>query len=146
MKKLKIYLLIVLITLSLILMGCASKEIKVADSQSKSNEIDIPQEQPTTSTESQEESVVNINMVAKKWEFIPSEIKVKKGDKIKLTIYSEDVAHGIILPEFDVNLQFQPGETREVEFIADKVGIFTFSCNVFCGEGHGGMVGRLIVE
>ncbi|PIN87528.1 cytochrome C oxidase subunit II [Candidatus Woesearchaeota archaeon CG10_big_fil_rev_8_21_14_0_10_32_24] len=146
MKKLKIYLLIVLITLSLILMGCASKEIKVADSQSKSNEIDIPQEQPTTSTESQEESVVNINMVAKKWEFIPSEIKVKKGDKIKLTIYSEDVAHGIVLPEFDVNLQFQPGETREVEFIADKVGIFTFSCNVFCGEGHGGMVGRLIVE
>jgi len=33
-----------------------------------------------------------------------------------------------------------------VEFVADEKGSFEFSCSVYCGEGHGSMDGKLIVN
>jgi cytochrome c oxidase subunit 2 len=33
-----------------------------------------------------------------------------------------------------------------VEFVADKAGTFTFSCSVYCGKGHRGMKGELVVS
>ena len=85
-------------------------------------------------------------MTAKRWEFTPSSITVNKGDTVKLTITSEDVTHGFNLPEFGVNAQLQPGKTIAVEFVADKTGTFSFFCSVFCGTGHSGMRGTLIVK
>jgi len=34
----------------------------------------------------------------------------------------------------------------EFEFVADKVGEFNFFCNVYCGEGHSEMGGKLVVR
>lgn len=83
---------------------------------------------------------------ARKWEFEPDTIVVNKGDMVKLSITSEDVTHGFSLMAFDINEDLEPGETVNVEFVADKRGTFTFSCSVYCGSGHGGMKGTLIVE
>ena len=38
-----------------------------------------------------------------------------------------------------------PGDTVEINFIANRVGVFEFFCNVFCGEGHSKHRGNLIV-
>jgi heme/copper-type cytochrome/quinol oxidase subunit 2 len=32
-----------------------------------------------------------------------------------------------------------------LSFTPDKAGTFTFLCDVFCGDGHEGMSGRLVV-
>lgn len=85
-------------------------------------------------------------MTAKQWEFIPSRIEVNKGDKVILNIKSIDVAHGFTLSDFGVDEYLEPGKEISVEFIADKTGEFTFFCNVYCGTGHGGMRGVLIVN
>ncbi len=88
----------------------------------------------------------SFSLTAKKWTFSPNLITVNKGDKVKLSIKSVDVTHGFSLPEFSVSGNLEPNQTINLEFTADKVGSFSFFCSVFCGEGHGGMKGKLIVQ
>ena len=85
-------------------------------------------------------------MTANNWEFSPGRIEVNKGDTVVLKITSEDVMHGIAIPEFKVDEKLPPGMEIEVTFIADKAGEFEFHCNVPCGEGHREMTGTLIVN
>ena len=90
--------------------------------------------------------VVEIDMIAKRWDFNPSTMTVNEGDKVKLNIKSIDVTHGFRIFEFGVSERLTPGKTTTVEFIADKKGEYTFFCTVPCGKGHNGMRGKLIVE
>lgn len=90
--------------------------------------------------------VVEIDMIARQWDFEPATIRVKEGDRVKLNIKNIDVPHGIAIFEFDVNQRLPPGKTTTVEFTADKKGEHTFFCSVQCGTGHTGMRGKLIVE
>lgn len=87
-----------------------------------------------------------ITLSAKRWEFSPSTVTVNLGERVILTITSSDVTHGFSLPEFNAQAQLVAGTATKVEFTADKAGSFTFSCNVFCGTGHGSMRGTLIVQ
>lgn len=93
-----------------------------------------------------EGEVKTVTMTAKQWTFEPAEVRVKKGDRVKLEITSVDVAHGFGLPDFNVNQKLEPGKTVTVEFTADKTGTFTYFCSVQCGTGHREMKGKLIVE
>lgn len=100
-----------------------------------------------TSTATQtNEAVKEIALIAKQWDFAPPEVRVKQGDKVRLTIKSIDVSHGFFLPDFKINATLIPQKEAVVEFIADKQGTFIFSCNIACGSGHNGMRGTLIVE
>lgn len=101
-----------------------------------------PAEKPAPATP----SVKSFSIVAKNWVFEPATITVKKGDTVKLSIKSVDVDHGFALSAFNVNKPLKPGQTTTVEFVADKTGSFTFFCSVFCGSGHSGMRGTLVVE
>ena len=103
----------------------------------------MKQESTTTTTLN---PVKEFSMIAKKWQFDPSTINVKQGDKVRLKIKSIDVTHGFSLLDFNVNENLEPEKEVIVEFIADKKGEFSFFCSVFCGEGHSGMKGKLIVE
>ncbi len=89
---------------------------------------------------------VEINMIAKRFEFIPSTITVNQGDKVKITITSQDTTHGFFLPDFGINEQITPGKQTVVEFVAKAKGTYTFRCSVPCGEGHSTMSGKLIVQ
>jgi heme/copper-type cytochrome/quinol oxidase subunit 2 len=91
-------------------------------------------------------AVKEFTVTAKQWSFEPATITVKKGDKVKMKITSVDVAHGIRLAEFAVSERLSPGKTVNVEFVADKVGSFSFFCSVSCGSGHRSMKGTLVVE
>ena len=91
-------------------------------------------------------SVKEFTMTAKNWEFEPSTITVNKGDRVKLHITSADVEHGFRLAAFNINKTLPPGQTVDVEFVADKAGSFPFFCNVFCGDGHSTMNGTLVVN
>ena len=94
----------------------------------------------------QDSHVKEFDMAARQWAFEPSTITVNEGDKVILNIKSEDVTHGFAIFEFDVNERLAPGETKRVEFTADKKGEYVFFCSVPCGKGHKDMKGKLIVE
>jgi cytochrome c oxidase subunit 2 len=87
-----------------------------------------------------------IRMTAKKYEFQPDVIKVKKGDHVKLTITATDKDHGFKLEAFHIDQKLEKGKAVEVEFTADQAGTFPFQCSHFCGLGHKKMKGELIVE
>jgi cytochrome c oxidase subunit 2 len=86
-----------------------------------------------------------IHIKAKRFEFVPGEITVNKGEPVKLEITSEDVTHGFSLPDFHVRTEIKPGQVSVVQFTPDKTGQFTFVCTVFCGSGHEDMSGTLTV-
>ncbi len=90
-------------------------------------------------------AVKEFSMTAKQWEFTPSTLTVKKGDKVKLSIKSVDVAHGFTLTAFGISERLEPNKTVVVEFTADKVGTHSFFCSVSCGAGHRDMQGTLTV-
>ncbi|MBI4177107.1 MAG: cupredoxin domain-containing protein [Candidatus Aenigmarchaeota archaeon] len=100
----------------------------------------------TTATTTTQPSVKEIQMTASQWKFEPSEITVNQGDTVRLEIKNIDVAHGFSLSEFGISKQLPAGATTTVEFAANKKGTFTFFCSVFCGSGHGGMTGKLVVQ
>ena len=90
--------------------------------------------------------VKEFEMTARQWEFIPSTITVNKGDLVKLNIKSLDVTHGMALPDFGVNAVLNRGQETNIEFVADKEGVYSFFCSVQCGIGHGNMRGRIVVN
>lgn len=91
-------------------------------------------------------AAVEIKMTAKQFAFEPAEVRVPFGRKIRLLVTSADVAHGLAIPAFNVNVNLAAGQITTIEFIADKKGSYPFFCSVFCGGGHKEMTGTLIVE
>ncbi len=86
-----------------------------------------------------------IKILARKFEFQPSTITVRKGEQVKLIVTSEDVDHGIAIEAFGIDQQVKAKQTKVIELMADREGKFEFSCSVFCGDGHPQMIGQLIV-
>ncbi len=93
-----------------------------------------------------DEFVHDIRMTAKKYEFNPSVIRVRQGERVRLLITTLDRKHGIQIKEFGVKVVLPKKEETVVEFGADKAGEFKFKCSVRCGWHHGRMKGKLIVE
>ena len=75
-------------------------------------------------------------------------IEVRRGDHVVLKLRSSDVKHGFALKAYDIYIPegIKPGKTVFVSFKADKVGTFSFWCNVYCGDIHRQMKGTLIVK
>ena len=90
--------------------------------------------------------VREITVTAKKYEFSPSSIHVKKGEHVRLLITAVDHDHGFKLGAFDIQEELKKGATTAVEFTPDKAGTFRFACSHVCGFGHRGMKAELVVE
>ena len=86
-----------------------------------------------------------IKVTARKFEFVPKTITVRKGEHIKLIVTSEDVDHGIAISELGIEEQVKAKKTKVIELTPEREGRFQFTCSVFCGDGHPDMVGELIV-
>lgn len=80
-----------------------------------------------------------IEVTAKRFDFTPGEITLKKGEPVVLVLKSADVAHGVRFRELNVTVNAGKGQTSEVTFTPDKTGTFVGHCSVFCGSGHGSM-------
>jgi len=104
-----------------------------------------------------------IEVTAKKYEYNPSTIRVKKGTKVELKIHALDRVHGFKISQYPdgsdgkgtpglVFSDFQDGWKVEkdkdtvIDFTANTPGTYTFKCSNFCGFGHMHMKGQLVVE
>ena len=86
-----------------------------------------------------------IRIVAKKFEYTPAEITLALGESVVLELTSEDVTMGFSAPDFKIDVEIVPGRVTEVHLVPDKAGTFDFICDVFCGEGHEDMGGKIHV-
>jgi cytochrome c oxidase subunit II len=87
-----------------------------------------------------------IKITAKKFEYSPSSIKIKKGIPVILELTSLDRLHGFNCPKLGVRTDIEPGKISRVRILAQKAGVYEFHCDIFCGDGHEDMYGKIIVE
>ncbi len=90
--------------------------------------------------------VKSFTVNGKSFSFSPSEIKVKKGDTVKITFKDTDGFHDLVIDEFNARTsRINGGEAAEMTFVADKTGKFEYYCSVGSHRAKG-MTGTLIVE
>jgi cytochrome c oxidase subunit 2 len=87
-----------------------------------------------------------IHITAKNFQFSPDSITLKKGEPVVFEISSGDRKHGFNLRAFGLRSDVLPGKVSRIRFTPDKTGKFTFSCDVFCGDGHEEMTGTVVVS
>src|ERR1044071_7692367 len=86
-----------------------------------------------------------IRIEAKRFDYTPGELTLKKGEAVILELTSRDVLMGFNLPEFHLRADMVPDKVMRVRFVPDRTGSFTFLCDIFCGSRHEEMNGRLTV-
>ena len=95
-------------------------------------------------------NTVEISMTAIRSHYEPEIVEVNKGDKIvwHLTNLERtyDATHGFALPGYNITSSIEAGETVTLDFVADKVGVFSFYCTEFCSALHLEMVGYFLVK
>lgn len=115
--------------------------------------------------EQQAQNVQVIQMAAKKYEYSPSPVHVKRGTKVQLKITAIDRDHGFSIatvpegadatapaglefrsPQPKDNWKLKEGRETTIEFLALRAGIYEFRCSVPCGLGHGRMKGQFVVD
>jgi cytochrome c oxidase subunit II len=87
-----------------------------------------------------------IELTAKRFDFSPSEVRLKKGEPVTLRLVSADVTHGLYMKALGIDAEIAPGKTNEVTFTPQQAGRFTAICDHFCGAGHGNMHMTFVVE
>jgi cytochrome c oxidase subunit II len=80
-----------------------------------------------------------IEIHAHRYAFTPSEITVKKGETVKLELFSDDVTHSLLIKDLGINQLITKGKPAEVTLTPQKTGDFHGQCGHFCGSGHGKM-------
>lgn len=92
------------------------------------------------------EDVKTIDVTASRFHFEPATITVAEGDRVRLRLHSADRTHGFAIKALHVKAPIpKSGEAVTVEFVADQAGSFNITCSEYCGTGHGGMKGKLVV-
>lgn len=77
--------------------------------------------------------------------FSLKEIRVKKGDKVRITITNTAGSHDFVIDEYKLNSETPLNKAITLEFVADKVGTFEYYCSKY-NHRELGQVGKLIVE
>jgi cytochrome c oxidase subunit II len=86
-----------------------------------------------------------IEIRAKKFEFSPSEITLKRGEPVVLRLTSEDRTHGFFLKPLRIDADIVPGKATDVAVTPDAAGEYSVICDHYCGTGHGNMKMKLSV-
>ena len=87
-----------------------------------------------------------IVMTAEHFHFTPDVVKVKQGTLVTIRIKALDGMHGFKLGAFGIDERIEENDAKVIEFYAEEKGEYTFKCSHFCGIGHLGMNGKIIVE
>jgi nitrosocyanin len=88
-------------------------------------------------------TVVNVEYEGSKiW--VPSTLVVKKGTKVKLKIInnvpSDPNQHGFAIPAYNIAEVITRGEPKQIEFTADKEGVFPIICQLHPAHVGGQLV------
>ncbi len=87
----------------------------------------------------------HVSMLAMKFDYLPDTVTVKKGRPVVLELSALDRIHGFDVPGLGLETDIPPGAPTILRFTPEKAGTYNLHCDNFCGDGHEGMVGRIIV-
>ncbi len=93
-----------------------------------------------------EEPARVVEITAKRFQFSPAQVALKRGEKVKLVLRSDDVVHGFFSRPLGIDADIHPGTPTELVITPLTAGRFLTICDHFCGSGHGGMRMTIVVE
>ncbi len=73
-------------------------------------------------------------------------MRVPAGAEVEFVITSADVLHGFLILDTSVNAMVIPGQVTRVATTFDEAGEYEIVCHEYCGIGHQGMFGKVVVE
>lgn len=88
----------------------------------------------------------SLALTARKFQFDPEVIDVRRNDIVRLTITSADIDHSFTIDAYRIQKRIPAGGSVTVEFRADEVGRFPFYCSMRLDPGCEDMRGELIVR
>ncbi|HEY6395733.1 MAG TPA: cupredoxin domain-containing protein [Candidatus Binataceae bacterium] len=87
-----------------------------------------------------------ISIAAKKYDFSPNQITLRKGEPVTIELTSQDRTHGFLVKALGIDTDIKPGQTTSVTVTPKAAGTYTVICDHYCGIGHGGMNMTVTVE
>ncbi|HPF70981.1 MAG TPA: cupredoxin domain-containing protein, partial [Candidatus Krumholzibacteria bacterium] len=93
---------------------------------------------------------VHVYMTVVRSHLNPDIIEVNQGDKVHIHAtnieQAVDATHGLCVDTYNVNVSLEPGKVCNMEFTADRAGVFPYYCTEFCSALHLEMAGYLLVK
>jgi cytochrome c oxidase subunit 2 len=85
-------------------------------------------------------------LTARKFEFEPEVVDVRRNEVVRITVTSTDIAHSFTIDAYRIQKRIPAGGSVTLEFRADEVGRFPFYCSMRADPGCAEMRGELIVR
>jgi cytochrome c oxidase subunit II len=92
------------------------------------------------------DGTIEVQVAAIMFAYVPNEIRVPPGRRIRFRMTSADVTHGFMIAGTNANTMVVPGYISQFTTVFDKPGDYLLVCHEFCGNGHHAMHGRVIVD
>lgn len=90
---------------------------------------------------------VSVEMVSKRFAFIPERIEAVEGDQIALAVKSADGTHGVEIKKLKLKKEVPRGGSAVLlAFTAPAPGTYEITCSEYCGRGHDDMKAVLVVK
>lgn len=80
-----------------------------------------------------------IEVHAHRFAFEPSTVTVRRGETVRLRVFSDDVPHSLLIRQLGINVVATKSHPGETVFTASRPGDYEGRCGTFCGSGHGRM-------
>ena len=93
----------------------------------------------------EDDGTQHISMLAMKFDYLPDTVTVKRGKPVMLELSTLDRIHGFDAPGLGLQADIAPGAPTILRFTPQNAGTYNLHCDNFCGSGHEGMTGRIIV-
>jgi cytochrome c oxidase subunit 2 len=93
----------------------------------------------------EDDGAQHVSMLAMKFDYLPDTVTVKQGKPVVLELSTLDRIHGFDAPGLGLHTDIVPGAPTILRFTPGKAGAYNLHCDNFCGDGHEGMTGRIIV-
>ncbi len=87
----------------------------------------------------------DVYLLSKNYDWGQFTLELEQGEKYRLHLATLDMAHAIVVRELRLMNRIKVGEFKVIEFSPSTAGTFDLICGQFCGSGHGGMVGKMII-
>ncbi len=92
---------------------------------------------------------VHVYMTAIRSHFTPERVEIQQGDHVVWHITNVeralDATHGFTIPNYNIHVSIEPGETVTFEFDATQSGVFSYYCTEFCSALHLEMMGYMMI-
>jgi cytochrome c oxidase subunit 2 len=87
-----------------------------------------------------------VRIEASRWAYDPDVITLQRGVPVTLELTSNDVHHGFNVPGLGLRADVMPDQITTLRLTPKQAGTFLFHCDYYCGSGHEGMAGQIVVR